>query len=72
MIVVGRNPGEEFMNRYANHPDIEIHANAPDVETFYRRCGSVIVPLLSGGGTRIKIMEAGMACPINPYRCLWI
>jgi glycosyltransferase involved in cell wall biosynthesis len=42
-------------------PNIELHPDVPDVVPFYKRCGIVVVPILAGGGTRIKILEAGMA-----------
>jgi glycosyltransferase involved in cell wall biosynthesis len=41
--------------------NIELHTNVPDVKEYYKRCGVVIVPLIQGGGTRIKILEAALA-----------
>lgn len=37
---------------------IELHANVPSVEPFYAGAAAVIAPILFGGGTRIKILEA--------------
>jgi len=60
LLVVGRNPEEKLVAKCGGVPGIELHANVPDVGPFYERCGIVVVPILSGGGTRIKILEAGM------------
>lgn len=61
LLVVGRDPEEKLIAKCSGVPGIELHANVPDVGPFYERCGIVVVPILSGGGTRIKILEAGMA-----------
>ena len=60
LLVVGRDPEENLISKCSGVPGIELHANVPDVGPFYERCGIVVVPILSGGGTRIKILEAGM------------
>lgn len=60
LLVVGRDPEEKLIAKCSGIPGIELHANVPDVGPFYERCGIVVVPILSGGGTRIKILEAGM------------
>jgi glycosyltransferase involved in cell wall biosynthesis len=61
MLVVGRHPVEEIKRLCLGTPDIELHADVSDVMPFYKRSGIVIVPILNGGGTRIKILEAAMA-----------
>ena len=61
LLIVGRDPDEKLISWCSRFPDIELHANVPDVGPFYERCGIVVVPILSGGGTRIKILEAAMA-----------
>jgi glycosyltransferase involved in cell wall biosynthesis len=61
LLVVGRDPEEKLIAKCSRIPGIELHANVPDVEPFYQRCGIVVVPIMSGGGTRIKILEAGMS-----------
>jgi glycosyltransferase involved in cell wall biosynthesis len=60
-LIVGRDPKREFVSLCKKIPGVELHANVPDVGYFYDRCGIVVVPILSGGGTRIKILEAAMA-----------
>jgi glycosyltransferase involved in cell wall biosynthesis len=41
-----------------NHPNIHMHGYVVDLNQIYDKCGVFIVPLLSGGGTRLKILEA--------------
>jgi len=60
LIVVGKKPSEKIIGMCHDNPYIELNTNAPDLKPFYRECGIAIVPLLSGGGTRIKILEAGL------------
>ena len=51
----------KYKEFFCNIPGVQFHPNVPDVRPFYRDCGAVVVPLLSGGGTRVKILEAGLA-----------
>lgn len=86
LLVVGRKPPEDLILLCNGHPDVELHHNVPDVAPYYEKCGVVVVPLLSGGGTRIKILEAAMAarpvlstplgahgldCPDGPHKLLF-
>lgn len=59
--VVGRNPPGELIKLIEEYSNIEMHINPSCIVPFYERCGVVIVPLFAGGGTRIKILEAGFA-----------
>ena len=62
LLVVGRNPPDELRNLIEKHsPDIELHSNVPNMTVFYESCGVTVVPLLAGGGTRIKVLESGIA-----------
>lgn len=61
LIVVGRHPNEEVRSICEASRGIELQADAEDIRTFYRDCRAVVVPLLAGGGTRIKILEAALA-----------
>lgn len=61
LTVVGRSPDTEVRKICAGEEQIELCADVPDIKEYYRRCKTVIVPLLDGGGTRIKILEAGLA-----------
>jgi polysaccharide biosynthesis protein PslH len=58
--VVGKRPTSE-VRRLCSDAGIELEPDVPDVKESYRKSGVVIVPVLTGGGTRIKILEAALA-----------
>jgi hypothetical protein len=60
LIVVGKNPKRKIYRLCAERDDIEIYANARDLRKYYARSRAIIVPLLVGGGTRVKILEAAL------------
>jgi glycosyltransferase involved in cell wall biosynthesis len=60
LVVVGRKPTEAIKNLCNGNPRIELYANVPDMKPYYEKCKAVVVPLLAGSGTRIKILEAAM------------
>jgi glycosyltransferase involved in cell wall biosynthesis len=55
--IVGRNPRSELLNS-GDGRHVFVHANVDDVLTYYRNADVIVVPLRSGGGTRLKILEA--------------
>jgi glycosyltransferase involved in cell wall biosynthesis len=57
LAIVGRNPGPE-VQQLAVGPGVTLHANVDDVAPFYKRASVLVVPLRSGSGTRLKILEA--------------
>jgi glycosyltransferase involved in cell wall biosynthesis len=57
--IVGAEPPESVRNLACR--DVVVHGMVPDMRPFYRDAAIVVVPLLQGGGTRLKILEAG-AC----------
>ena len=61
LLVVGLIPNKMIRNLCESDADIELYSNVPDTKGYYKKCKAVIVPLLTGGGTRIKILEAAMA-----------
>ena len=61
LLVVGKDPDARVRAACTANSQIELIENPADIVPFYDQCGVVIVPLLSGGGTRIKILEAGLA-----------
>ena len=61
LLVAGRQPTPEVKTLCDSVPNIELHPDVPDVAPFYRQSGIVVVPILTAGGTRIKILEAGIA-----------
>jgi len=57
LIVAGNKP--EQIPSFADGPvGVEFTGFVPDLQMLYRRAAIVCCPILSGGGTRIKILEA--------------
>jgi glycosyltransferase involved in cell wall biosynthesis len=50
-------PTEE-VRTLAEHPAIELAADAPNLEPLYRAACAVVAPLRQGAGTRTKVLEA--------------
>jgi polysaccharide biosynthesis protein PslH len=61
LLVVGRSPIDDIKKLCKSINGIELHGNPPDIKEYYQKCRAVVVPLLTGGGTRIKILEAALA-----------
>jgi len=55
--IVGRNPPPAVV-ALAQRPGIEVTGSVPDVRPHLAQASAVVVPLLVGGGTRLKIYEA--------------
>ena len=59
--VVGRNPTREVREICESTEGVTLHGDVESVLEFYGDCRAVIVPIRTGGGTRIKILEAALA-----------
>ncbi|PWK65936.1 glycosyltransferase involved in cell wall biosynthesis [Aminobacter sp. AP02] len=57
LIIAGRNPNRA-LNDLAALPGVKLIANPDDLSELYRIAHLTIVPLTTGGGTRLKILEA--------------
>ncbi len=69
--LVGRNPGPEVL-ALRDLPGVEVHANVPDVGVYLAEATLLTVALDSGGGTRLKILEAfaaGLPVVSTPVGC---
>lgn len=55
--LVGRNPSSLVQN-LAQQEGVEVLGTVPDVRPYLAEAAVIVVPLLVGGGTRIKIFEA--------------
>jgi glycosyltransferase involved in cell wall biosynthesis len=55
--IVGRNPSAN-LRRACDVPGVRLTGTVPDVRDHVAQAAVVVVPLLVGGGTRIKIFEA--------------
>ncbi len=62
--VVGRNPHPRLKSLH-NREDVTITGQVPDVRPYIVQADVYVVPLLAGGGTRFKILEAlALAKPV--------
>lgn len=69
--LVGRDPGPA-VKALASLPGVEVHGNVPDVKVFLAEASLLAVALDSGGGTRLKILEAfaaGLPVVSTPVGC---
>jgi glycosyltransferase involved in cell wall biosynthesis len=63
-IIVGKNPVES-VSELADGKNVIVIGEVPDTRKYYAECSIVITPIRSGGGTRVKILEAmAMGKPI--------
>ena len=66
--VVGRNPHPR-LDALAGRPDVTVTGEVPDVRPYIVQSDVYVVPLLAGGGTRFKILEAlALAKPVVSTR----
>lgn len=57
LTIVGAKPTAEVQS-LASIPGVEVTGTVPDVRPYYRDALAAVVPLRTGGGTRLKILEA--------------
>ena len=55
-VVAGKAPPSELLRFTSDH--VQFVGFVPDVTTFLAECAVVVIPLLSGGGIKIKTLEA--------------
>ena len=64
-VVVGRDAPTDLIAHAAKLPGVELTGFVDDVRPYVRRAHVSVIPLLVGGGTRIKAFEAmAMGCPV--------
>ena len=56
LLLVGREPSQRVRSLAA--PDIEVTGTVPDIRPYLARARVALAPLRSGGGTRLKVLEA--------------
>ncbi len=56
-VVAGARPGEPLKN-FLREQGIQLEANVADLDPLYETSQICVVPLLAGGGTRLKVLEA--------------
>lgn len=57
LVIAGRSPNRRLYD-LAALPGVELIRDPEDLSVLYRQANLAIVPLTSGGGTRLKILEA--------------
>jgi polysaccharide biosynthesis protein PslH len=62
LLLVGKDPTDAMLEAAKNDPSIVVTGKVPDVRPYLAAASVVLVPLLQGGGTRLKILEAFAAC----------
>ena len=64
-VVTGQPPDPETARRLQSVPGVFLAGLVSDYEDFVSSSGVLAVPLLRGGGTRIKVLEAfALGCPV--------
>lgn len=67
--VVGRDPVARLRRVAVREPDVVVTGGVPDVRPWLAGAAVVVVPLQTGGGTRLKILEAmAMGRPVVSTR----
>ena len=61
--LIGPGPTRAMIDAAAAVPDVAIVGEVPEVRSRLRAAGVLVVPVRSGGGTRLKILEA-IACGV--------
>ncbi len=56
LMLVGREPAAAVRDLASD--SVTVTGTVPDVRTYLARCTVALAPLLSGGGTRLKVLEA--------------
>src|SRR5690606_29805556 len=68
LTIVGADPPPDVVT-LGELPGVRVTGTVPDVRPWMRQAGVVVVPRLSGGGTRLKILEAfAMGRPVVSTR----
>ena len=64
-LVVGRSPAPVLVQLASRLPNVELTGAVDDVRPYVHRAQAFVIPLLVGGGTRIKAFEGmAMGCPV--------
>ncbi len=58
LIVAGRGPLSQDLPELLRGPGIEVHESPATLDSLYARASLSVAPLLTGGGTSIKVLES--------------
>jgi glycosyltransferase involved in cell wall biosynthesis len=56
--IVGANAPKELVELAARSPDVCMHGFVPDVRPYIARASVFICPIMDGGGTKLKVLDA--------------
>jgi polysaccharide biosynthesis protein PslH len=63
-LVVGSRPDRRVLG-LQQQPGVEVTGQVPDIRPYLKDSMALVVPLRSGGGTRLKILQAmALGCPV--------
>lgn len=62
-VIAGRQPPSSLRRLAARNPAVHIQGDVKDIRTVWAKASTLICPLVSGGGSRIKLLEAA-ACGV--------
>lgn len=68
--IVGAGLGDDLKVKWSQVPGVDPVGFVPDLRASYAECRFAVVPLLSGAGTNIKVMEAlrfGRTCVLTKF-----
>lgn len=72
MDVIGGNPPPRLADLAARDADFRVHGFVPDVRPYIGRAAVYVCPIMDGGGTKLKILDAlatGKAIVAHPIAC---
>lgn len=72
MDVVGANPPQNLLDLSKRDNAFRVHGFVPDVRSFIGRAELYVCPIMDGGGTKLKILDAlamGKAIVAHPIAC---
>ena len=58
LTIVGKNPPQDVRRLEDRYPNVRVTGYVPDLQPLLDNAGVFVVPLLSGGGMRVKIVDA--------------
>jgi glycosyltransferase involved in cell wall biosynthesis len=72
MDVIGGNPPQHLLALASRDKDFRVHGFVSDVRPYIGRAAAYICPIMDGGGTKLKILDAlamGKAIVAHPIAC---
>jgi glycosyltransferase involved in cell wall biosynthesis len=59
LTIIGKNPPADFQKFAEERPDsIHVTGYVPDLDPYMQQAALLVVPVLAGGGMRVRILEA--------------